>query len=145
MSCAISRVSALPRCVWLEGATPYPVFGMEFSGFDVPVGYVGVDGKAIGHVVIEARLQRNSPTTPCIGSVKLGTVVVAGVTAAEYRCPGDSLRIQREAMHGEGAYAGHLILESKRRGVDYIVSAHGYTTENLTLLKQLVRSSDLVP
>ena len=45
MSCPPPMGAALGPCLGLEGLTPYPVFGLEFIGFDVPLDYVGVDGK----------------------------------------------------------------------------------------------------
>jgi hypothetical protein len=142
MSCPPQRMST--PCVGLEGLPPYPIFGLEFTGFDVPPEYIGVDGKAVGHVVVEARPQRESPLLPCIGGERLGQVVVVQRTVAEYRCSNDGLRVQREARHGEGAHAGHLLVEWREGGTDYIASAHGYTGANLDLLKQLVSSMRLL-
>jgi hypothetical protein len=133
----------LAACVGLEGAAPYPIFVLEFTGFDVPPGYVGVDGKAIGHVIVAARRELDSPRRPCIGGVRLGDVLVSHWTTTEYRCPSDSLRVQREAMHGEGAQVGHLVLTWRQDGIDYTASAHGHTTTNLNLLKRLVESISL--
>ena len=48
-------------------------------------------------------------------------------------------------MHGEGAHAGHLLLEWNQDGIDYLASAHGHTATNLILLKQLVSSMTLIP
>lgn len=141
MSCPREMSTA---CVGLEGLPSYPVFFLEFTEFDVPPGYVGVDGKAMGHVVVEARPQRKSPSLPCIGAERLGLVVIAQRSATEYRCPNDSLRVQREAMHGERAYAGHLLVVWSQGGTDYIASAHGHTTVNLDLLKRLVGSMNLI-
>jgi hypothetical protein len=132
-------------CLGLEGLPAYPIFSLELSGFDVPTDYVGVDGKAMGHLVVEARRHTDSPPTPCIAAKRIGTVVVDHWTASEYNCPSDSLTVQREAMHGEGAHAGHLLLLWHRDGVDYIASAHGHTTTNLDLLKRLVSSMTLIP
>ncbi len=48
-------------------------------------------------------------------------------------------------MHGEGAYAGHLLLEWSYQAGDYLVSAHGHAAQNLALLEELVNSVTLVP
>ena len=47
MSCphSVGAATSVP-CVGLEGSPPYSVFFLEFTGFVVPPGYVGVDGKA---------------------------------------------------------------------------------------------------
>jgi hypothetical protein len=118
---------------------------LELNGFDVPAGYVGVGGKAVGHLFIEARLHKYSPLSPCIGASRLQLLRVGRWTAVEYSCPKDNLTVEREAMHGEGAFAGHLLLEWSENAVDYVVSAHGHTAENLALLKDLASSATLVP
>ena len=145
MSCPPPRGAMPAPCVGLEGQPPYPIFALELSGFDVPSDYVGVDGKANGHLVVEARPKRDSPPHPCIGAKRLGRVTVGHWSATEYTCPNDSVIVQREAMHGEGAHAGHLLLEWNQDGIDYLASAHGHTATNLTLLKQLVSSMTLIP
>jgi hypothetical protein len=58
-------------CVGLEGQTRYRIFALELNTFDVPAGYVGVGGKAVGHLFIEARLLKYSPPIPCIGTRRL--------------------------------------------------------------------------
>ncbi len=134
----------LAPCVGVESLARYPVFALELNSFDVPAGYVGVGGKAVGHLFIEARFHEYSPLSPCIGASRLQLLRVGPWTATEYSCPEDSLTVQREAMHGEGAFAGHLLLEWSQNAVDYLVSAHGHTAENLLLLKELVGSVTLV-
>ena len=113
------QVEATP-CVGKEGIAGYPIFALEYTGFDVPPGYVGVDGTAAGHIVMEARPHRDSPPLPCIGAVGLGKLLVGQRTLTKYSCPNDSLHVQREAMHGEGAYAGHLLVEWTEAGTDYL-------------------------
>ena len=65
-------------------------------------------------------------------------------TVTEFNCPEDSVIVQREAMHGEGAHAGHLLFEWNEDGVDYLASAHGHTSVNRDLLRNVVRSMELV-
>jgi hypothetical protein len=144
MSCPPPYGAMVAACVGLEGSPPYAVFALEVSGFDVPRGYVGVDGKAIGHLIVEARPQADSPPRPCIGGEQLGNVFVGRWTASEWRCPNDSVLVQREAMHGEGAHVGHLLLEWSQDGIDYVASAHGPTAANLDLLRRLVASMTLI-
>ena len=76
IACTLARTITATPCVGMEGLPAYRVFALEFSGFDVPSRYVGVDGKAIGHIVIEARSHSDSPPVPCIGATRLGTVDV---------------------------------------------------------------------
>lgn len=144
MSCPPQRTTTETPCVGLEGLPPYPIFALEFTGFDVPPGYIGVDGKAMGHIFIEARPQTESPPLPCIGAQSLGPITIGTRFLADYNCPKDSLRVQREAMHGEGAYTGHLLVKWSDGGIEYIASAHGHTPANLNLLKRLVTSVRLV-
>jgi hypothetical protein len=145
MRCPVPE-SAMPApCVGLEGLPPHPAFGLDFSGFDVPSGYQGVDGKAMGHLYIEARPRGESPPSPCIGARRLGTIAAGRWTANEYSCSSDTLAVQREARHGEGAYLGHLLFAWSQDGIDYIASAHGHTIVNRDLLVQLVGSMTLIP
>jgi hypothetical protein len=121
------------------------VFALDYSGFDVPDGYVGVDGVASGHVFIEARRQRDSPQGPCIGGIELGPVAAGSWSTTAYDCSTDALTAQRQAMHGEGAYVGHALLAWSYDDIDYIASAHGHTPTNRQLLVQLVQSMTLIP
>jgi hypothetical protein len=131
-------------CVGLEGTTAYRIFDLEFENFDVPHGYLGIDGKPVGHVFLEARMVTDAPGRPCIGGTRVGVIRVKSWRTTLYVCPNDSLYIERVARHGEGTNVGHILLEWKDAGVDYIASAHGHTTANLELLRQLVDSVVLV-
>ena len=44
-------------------------FFIEWTDFDVPHDFVGVDGKPAGHVIIHAAPVVGSPTVPCIDAV----------------------------------------------------------------------------
>ena len=130
---------SFPPCGGRAGDTA--VFFLEFVGFDVGPDYVGMDGKPHGHVTVAAAPHRDAP--PCFGTV-VGTVALPTRTATEYRCTNDTLRVQRDARHGEGAYVGHLLLTWRQDGIDYTVSAHGHTAVNLALVKRLAGSLDLL-
>ena len=124
----------------------YPIFFLEFSGFDVPKRYSGIDGRPVGHVTLEAHRVADDPLTkPCIGGRRIGTVQVGTRTTSAFTCPNDSPQVERDAQHGEGTYVGHLALEWDNQGIRYVASAHGHTTANLVLLKKFVRSIVLVP
>ena len=123
----------------------YPIFFLEFSGFDVPKGYSGIDGRPVGHMTLEAHRLTDDSLKPCIGGRSIGTVQVGTRTTSAFACPNDSLQVERDARHGEGTYVGHLALEWDMNGIRYIASAHGHTTANLTLLKKFVRSIVLMP
>ena len=145
LGCAAPLGPQPAPCVGFEGATLYRIFDLEFQDFDVPRGYVGIDGKPAGHLFIEARKASDAPAKPCIRGTQAGTMRVRSWRATIYICPNDSDYIERVARHGEGANTGHVLLEWKAGGVDYVASAHGHTTANLKLLRQLVDSVTLVP
>ena len=145
MACHPPVGASTTPCVGREGLVGYPVFGLEFSAFDVPGGYVGIDGKAYGHVFIEARRQSDSPPRPCIGATQTGAVAAGRWNTIAYRCSNDTLAVQRAAAHGEGAYQGHTLLTWNQDGIDYIASAHGQTAVNRDLLVRLVQSMGLIP
>ncbi len=146
MSCQapVGAATSTP-CVGREGLTGYPIFSLEFSGFDVPKGYSGIDGRPVGHLTLEAHRLADDPLPkPCIGGHPFGTVRLGVRVTSAFSCPNDSLQVEREARHGEGAYVGHLALVWDSHGIRYIASAHGHTTANLIMLKRFVRSTVLV-
>jgi len=99
----------------------------------------------MGHLSIEARPEVDTAPNPCVGGARLGNVTVGLWTATEFTCPNDSVIVQREAMHGEGAHAGHVLLEWNQNGIDYVAGAHGHTSVNRELLRQVVTSITLIP
>ena len=137
--CPPNRDAALPPCTGRAGELQYPIFFMDVTEFRVGPGYVGVDGKPVGHLTISAAKQDDSPGPPCFGTV-VGTFRIGDEVVTEYSCTNDSLRVQRDARHGEGAYVGHLLLSWSANGIDYAVSAHGHTQANLALVKRLAAS-----
>ena len=132
-------------CVGLAGVGQDRVFFLEFEDFDVPRGYVGVGGKAVGHLFFEARRLADAPEKPCIGGIRAGGVVIKGWHTSLYVCPNDSPYIERVARHGEGANAGHVLLVWDVKSFRYTISIHGHTTANVRLLMRLLGSSTLVP
>ena len=146
MSCPgpVGAASAFPSCVGVEGAARYSIFFLEFYGFDVPKGYSGINGTRVGHVTLEAHRFADDPLKPCIGGRTLGTAHIGTWVTREFTCPDDKPSIERDAVHGEGAYVGHLALAWTADGISYIASAHGHTTANLTLLKRFVHSIALI-
>jgi hypothetical protein len=145
MGCPASVGPPQPApCIGLEGAAAYRVFDLQFQGFDVPRGYVGVDGKAVGHLFIEARKLSDAPQKPCVGGTRTGEIDIKGWRTSLYVCPKDSAYIERVARNGEGTNVGHVLLDWKVNGVEYVASAHGHTTANVDLLRRLVNSVTLV-
>jgi hypothetical protein len=140
LACSPSPIQSLPPlCVGRQHD-----FFLEWNGFDVPNGYVGVDGNPFGHVIIHAGFVRDSPTRPCIGAEEIGRFLVLGSKSTMYRCPPDSALIERTARHGEGAYTSHVLLDWRANGIEYLVSSHGYGTASVSLMKQLAASLRLI-
>ena len=55
-----------PRVSGGKDQTGYLIFYLEFSGFDVPKGYSGVDGKPVRQVGLEAHQLADDPLNqPC--------------------------------------------------------------------------------
>jgi hypothetical protein len=144
MGCPAPVGAQLAPCVGLEGATEYRVFFLQFEDFDVPRGYIGIDGKPVGHLFLEARKLVDAPKAPCVGGTRSGAVEVEGWRTIVYVCPRDSSYIERVARHGEGVNVGHVLLDWRVNGVEYIASAHGHTTASLALLRRFVGSLTLV-
>jgi hypothetical protein len=144
MDCPAPEGAQPSPCVGLEGVSEYRVFFLEFADFDVPRHYVGVDGKAVGHLIIEARRLSDAPKTPCIRATRSGALDIKGWRTTVYICPNDSSYVERVARHGEGAHAGHVLLDWKVGNIEYMASAHGHTTANLTLLERVVANITLV-
>ena len=144
MGCPSPVGAQLAPCVGLEGAIPYRVFFLDFAGFDVPQGYNGVGGRPIRDLLVEARPLSESPRLPCFGGVRAGQVLISPWRGTVFVCPKDSVVIQREARHGQGSTTGHILIEWKDNGIDYMASAYGHTTTNIRLLEKLVASITLV-
>ncbi len=137
--CPPSPDAALLPCTGRAGVLHYPIFFMDVNEFRVGPGYVGVGGKPVGHLTISGMKHEDSPGPPCFGTV-IGTFRITDQMVTQYSCTNDSLRVQRDAQHGEGAYVGHLLLAWSANGIDYAVSAHGHTRANLALVKRLAAS-----
>ncbi len=132
----------LPPCVGIAGTQR--TFFLQFTDFDVGRGYRGVDGKPEGHVLVTASPVSGGAPRPCIGTVQRRGVMVPWGAATIYRCSSDGLRVQRQAMHGEGAQLGHVLLAWTQNGIVYSVSAHGDTAVNLRLIERFTKSMILV-
>jgi hypothetical protein len=77
------------------------VFSIDYSGFDVPRGYVGLEGRRLGHAIIEAYRHDNSPPLPCFDAVSIGREVINAWAVTEYRCPYVTGIPQAVITHGE--------------------------------------------
>jgi hypothetical protein len=131
-------------CVGLAGERPAEIFFVDFTGFDVPAAYVGIDGKREGHLIIEARRHADSPPRPCFDGVEREAPPIAGRPITRYACPSRSARMERLIRHGEGAHTDHVLFAWGGSGIDYVASAHGDTAANARLITQIVESIDIV-
>ncbi len=141
---ALPRWRALPRCVGLAGEPPAAIFFIDFNGFDVDERYVGIDGSAVGHLIIEARRHEDSPPRPCFDGREQDTAIIEGRHVAVYECSGPTLRSQRQTRHGEGAHADHVLIAWSESGIDSVASAHGHTDVNVQVLERIVGSAEWV-
>ncbi len=122
------EVGSDSACVVVEG------FVMSWEGFAVPHDYVGVDGRAEGHlVVISAPQDRFVEALRCQGEVSEGTIVVNGITAARYSCP------QSSGMQG-----GHVGVRWSADGVASAVSMHHDSATNRRLVQDIANSMQVV-
>ena len=146
MTCPAPIGAMTMQCVGLEGDPTYPVFFLDFAGFDVPDGYVGVDGHPVGHIFVEARRHADSPARPCIAARELGSATIRHWTVTSYDCSDDADAVERGAQHGEAADLGHTLVSWSQGGIDYVgETRHGHTAANHDLLRRLVVSTALVP
>jgi hypothetical protein len=66
------------------------------------------------HSRTTSRLAWRSVARPSLARPSLARSLRAGTTVA-FVCPNDSLQVERDAQHGEGASVGHLTLECCKR------------------------------
>jgi hypothetical protein len=132
-------------CVAPEGSPPMPIFFFEVQGFDVPRKYRGVDGRPVGHLIIEARRPEDAGPLPCAAATDAGMLTIQRRSISVFECPSASNAIEQGVIqHGEGAHSNHVLLAWDEGGIKYAASAHGHTTVNLRLLRRIVESIELV-
>lgn len=139
-----AQESPLVSCVSPSGKAGASIFFVTFTGFDVDPRYQGVEGRPIGHLILEARRPEDSPRLPCFDGVRLRELSVNRWHVTEYECPDESARLLEESRLAQLAHAGHLLFAWSSSGINYAASAHGYSRENFDLLRSLVGSIELV-
>jgi hypothetical protein len=121
---------------------PYPCgrglpFVLDWGGFAVPPGYVGVDGQPMGRLVIAAT--RGTPRFPlaCTGERMVATVKVHGVPARLLHCPSNA---PVYSLHGGG-----VLLRWSQRDLVVMVSLQGRTPLNDRLVQKLAAHFQFMP
>lgn len=112
-------------------------FVLEWEGFAVPPGYVGVGKQPLGHLVIAAT--RGTPRFPlaCPGERTVASVKVGGVPARLLRCPSSAL--------GHSLHGGGVLLRWWQRGLVVMVSLQGLSPLNERLVQVLAAHLQLMP
>ncbi len=112
-------------------------FVLDWEGFAVPPGYVGVGRQALGHLVIAATGGRPQFPLACIGERMVATVKVHGMPARLLQCPSNS--------HGFSLHGGGVLLRWSQRGVVVMVSLQGWTPLNQRLVQALAAHLQFMP
>jgi hypothetical protein len=59
-------------------------------------------------------------------------------------CPPRTPEVDRQIMHGEGAHVEHVLGYWDEHGIRYVVSVHGATDSNKSLLAHVIASIEIV-
>lgn len=108
-------------CTWGTG------FLLDASGFLVPDGYRGVDGRAVPHLLIEAG--------PSINDGECRPAEAAGGPAHMERV---------ECSPVAGLHAGHMGFRWTKDAVQYFVSIHGVDPRNAVIVERVAASIQLI-
>ena len=95
-------------------------------------------------MIVEARGLDRVPPSPCAGGAPAGTIEVFGRAVAVLHCPPLTTEVARQVTHGEGAHAEHVLGYWDEKGVRFVVSVHGATEANTSLLRAVIASIKIV-
>ncbi len=111
-------------------------FVLDWEGFAVPPGYVGVGKQPLGQLVIAAT--KGTPQFPlaCIGERMVANVKVRGMPARLLRCPSNA---PRYSLHGDG-----VLLRWSQWDLVVMVSLQGWTPLNERLVQALAAHLQLM-
>jgi hypothetical protein len=128
-------------CVVAAGGGPTidTIFVLDIEGFDSDE-----PPERIRHLMVEARRIERAPPRPCYEGVAAGKLSISGREVTLLDCPVSTARAQAAIRHGEGAHSGHLLGFWDEGGVRYVVSVHGATEQNRSLLRGVVSSIEVV-
>jgi hypothetical protein len=135
------RVDCSGPCVVMAGGgeTLDRIFFLNVDGYDA-----APSSPPVHHMIIEARKVDRAPPSPCAGGAPAGTVVVKGREVTLLDCPPRTPEVDRQIMHGEGAHVEHVLGYWDENGIRYVVSVHGATDSNKSLLAQVIASIEIV-
>jgi hypothetical protein len=135
------RVDCSGPCVVMAGGgeTLDRIFFLNVDGYDA-----APSSPPVHHMIIEARKVDRAPPSPCAGGAPAGTVVVKGREVTVLDCPPRTPEVDRQIMHGEGAHVEHVLGYWDENGIRYVVSVHGATDSNKSLLAQVIASIEIV-
>jgi hypothetical protein len=95
----------------------------ENGSFLVPPGYVGVEGRPQGHLVIVGAARQTDESVRCFGERRIGQPRIHGVPAVLAECQPAS------ELHG-----GHVLVRWREQGTVVVVSLHGQSVLNQRLV-----------
>jgi hypothetical protein len=121
------------------GETLDTIFFLNVEGFDR-----GPVSEPVRHLIVEARRIERAPPSPCYGGVPAGTFRVNGRAVMVLDCPSRTPEAEARIMHGEGAHTEHILGYWDEGGVRNVVSVHGATEQNRSLLRRVVSSIQII-
>ena len=105
----------------------------------------GPSSETVRHLIVEARGIERAPLSPCFGGVPAGTFTVSGRVVMLLECPNARTpEAEIGITHGEGAHSEHLLGYWDQDGVRNVVSVHGPTEPNRSLLRRIVSSIEII-
>jgi hypothetical protein len=128
-------------CVVMAGGgeTLDTIFFLNVEGYDS-----GQVSEPVRHLVVEARRVERAPPSPCYGGLPAGNFTVGGREVRQLECPARTPEAEARIMHGEGAHAEHVLGYWDEGGVRNVVSVHGSTKPNRSLLRRLLSSIAII-
>jgi hypothetical protein len=128
-------------CVAMAGGgeTLDMIFFLNVEGYDS-----GEASETVRHLIVEGRRVERAPPSPCYGGVPDRTFTVNGGEVTLLECPPATPEAEARIMHGEGAHTEHLLVYWDEGGVRNVVSVHGSTKPNRSLLRRVVSSIEII-
>jgi hypothetical protein len=121
------------------GETLDRIFFLNVEGYDG-----GPSSETVRHLIVEARRIERAPPSPCYGGVAAGRLKVNRREVTVLDCPPMAPGAATMVMHGERAHAGHLLAYWAESAIRNVVSVHGATGPNRSLLRLLVSSIEVI-
>jgi hypothetical protein len=128
-------------CVVMAGSaeTLDTIFFLNVEGYDS-----GQVSETVRHLIVEGRRVERAPPSPCYGGVPAGTFTVDRRVVMVLECPPRTPEAEAKIMHGEGAHTEHVLGYWDEGRVRNVVSVHGSTEPNRSLLRRVASSIEIV-